>query len=265
MSTTLTEPAPPHLAFALPSDTGVATVARGSRHRRSAAFYAAGVLVTAGAAALGARHSGRVAALAGGGAALLVALVRSQRDRWFSDEPDYEVVGTLGPLEIRQYAPCVEARTEVTNAGLDQAMSEGFRRLAGYIFGGNVRREAVAMTTPVIARGQAIAMTTPVLSAGSGGGRLISFVMEPGHTRASLPAPTDARVELVDVPARRVAVLRFRGRHRGGRMQAREDELIRLVAKHRLVPTGAPVFAGFDPPWVLGALRRNELWVELAA
>ena len=65
-------------------------------------------------------------------------------------------------LEIRNYGPRIAAETTVFGDE-DKALSDGFRRLAGYIFGGNHGSAKIAMTAPVARQsGQKIAMTAPV-------------------------------------------------------------------------------------------------------
>ena len=61
------------------------------------------------------------------------------------EEPAYELVRAYSDFEVRDYATNVQAR--VRTAG--NAPSGGFRRVAGYIFGGNQTGESIAMTAPV--------------------------------------------------------------------------------------------------------------------
>ena len=95
-------------------------------------------------------HPGRVA----GGAALLAAVGAAA---WFVtqgrrvEEPACTVEARDGDFEVRRHAPRVVAETEVTGTR-DVASNEGFRRIAAYIYGGNHRRERVAMTAPVSQR-----------------------------------------------------------------------------------------------------------------
>ena len=64
------------------------------------------------------------------------------------EEPPYEVINAHDGFEVRRYGPTVQAR--VQTAGRDGgAASGGFRRVAGYIFGGNSERTSIAMTAPV--------------------------------------------------------------------------------------------------------------------
>lgn len=51
--------------------------------------------------------------------------------------------------DVRRYAARVVAETLVMGGSFHAAGNEGFRRLAGYIFGGNRIRQTIAMTAPV--------------------------------------------------------------------------------------------------------------------
>ncbi|MEI8256072.1 MAG: heme-binding protein, partial [Deltaproteobacteria bacterium] len=67
------------------------------------------------------------------------------------DEPRFSVELHDGDFEVRRYEPRVVAETLVTGPS-SGAANEGFRRLAGYIFGGNRGRASIAMTAPVSQR-----------------------------------------------------------------------------------------------------------------
>jgi hypothetical protein len=69
------------------------------------------------------------------------------------------------------------------------ARSDGFRRLARYIFGGNVSRQSIAMTAPVA---QQIAMTAPVAQMpAEGGAWAIRFFLPAVLTVETAPVPFD--------------------------------------------------------------------------
>lgn len=248
--------------------SSIVTRARRSLTGRNVAFWStlatAPVAFGAGiAAAMGSRRAGLIA---GGIAALGIAAVRWQLQRWFTAEPDYRVEQHIDHLEIRRYLPRVEARTRLDGGefrDFDAALDEGFDWLAGYIFGGNTTGESLAMTAPVITKGERLAMTSPVITNYEAGEHVVSFVLPPARTLASLPRPRDRRVELVEVPERRVAVLRYRGRYRGEEVLAHQRKLLQHVTAAGLPARGEPFFAGFDPPWTLPLLRRNEVWIEL--
>ena len=64
------------------------------------------------------------------------------------EEPNYRIEKDCGSFEVRVYEPVVAAETVVTGAFGD-GTNEGFRRLAGYIFGANKPNAKIAMTAPV--------------------------------------------------------------------------------------------------------------------
>lgn len=164
-----------------------------------------------------------------------------------TEEPHYDVVEQVGDAELRAYAPRLAAET-VVPGGAEAARGEGFRRLAGYIFGGN-------------AGGSRIAMTAPVAQAPAGAGWSIRFYL-PADV-ADPPAPRDARVHIVTVPGETMAVLRFSGIASDGAIAAQRARLLGLLAPSGWQPAGPPVTWFYDPPWTLPPFRRNEVAVPV--
>jgi hypothetical protein len=253
----------------LAGDAGehVATHGKNPLTWRKVAFWSGIITLPAAVAVLGSRRSRVAGGVAGGLTALALAGLRWQFQRWFSAEPSYDIEKRIGKLEIRRYAAHVEAFTRVLTSNHDEALENGFRRLAGYIFGGNHRKETLEMSAPVTTRtddhGEKLEMTSPVINQRSGNSHVMSFVMPPGRELASLPEPTDDLVELDVVPARRIAVLSYRGRYDASSVRQHQDELLGEVRSAGLHPVGTPLFAGFDPPNTIPWLRRNEVWVEV--
>ena len=67
------------------------------------------------------------------------------------ESPDYEVLRVLTrKAEIRRYPALVLAQTQLPTNTYDENSNMGFRRVAGYIFGGNDSGQKIAMTSPVI-------------------------------------------------------------------------------------------------------------------
>jgi hypothetical protein len=185
-----------------------------------------------------------------------------------TEEPTYTAEQVTSRVEIRHYGPRVAAETTVT-ADEVAARSDGFRRLAGYIFGGNQVREKIAMTAPVAqqdgaTRGEKIPMTAPVSeSATSEGEWRIRFFMPAGKSIDSLPQPNDQTVQLVAVPAETVAVRRFSG-STSSRAVARETARLRqTLTETGFEAIGVPAAWFYDPPWTLPVLRRNEIAIPV--
>ena len=182
--------------------------------------------------------------------------------RWGTEEPRFTVLDTVGSgdtkVEIRRYADRIAAETTVA-ADEDAARNIGFRRLAGYIFGGNDGGAAIAMTAPVTqGSGRTIAMTAPVAQQG-GDRSTIRFFMPSKWTMDTLPRPNDERVALVEVPGEIVAVLRFSGDRSPAEVARRTSALRAALTGSGYQPVGEPVAWFYDPPFTLPFRRRNEV------
>jgi hypothetical protein len=185
-----------------------------------------------------------------------------------TEEPTYTAEQVTSRVEIRRYRPRIAAETTVT-ADEVAARSDGFRRLAGYIFGDNQAREKIAMTAPVAqqngaVRGQKIPMAAPVSESAIGEGEwLIRFFMPAGKSLDSLPRPNDQAVQLVAVSAETVAVRRFSGRTSAQAVARETTRLRRTLNATGFEATGVPVAWFYDPPWTLPVLRRNEIAIPV--
>jgi hypothetical protein len=196
-----------------------------------------------------------------------------------ADEPAYRVIEQDGAIEIREYDGFAVAETSVV-APFDEATGTGFRRLFDYISGANLGAAKIEMTAPVLTepKGEKIAMTAPVLaqprnemrevtssSLTPGGDEswTIAFVLPEGVTAETAPTPTDDRVTLRDLPSRRVASIKFTGRFRNAAAEEKRQLLADWLAARGRAHEGDWQFAGYNPPWTVPALRRNEVLVTL--
>lgn len=242
-----------------------------SRCRRASPAVEAG---RAGAAKLGARvapaallrHVVPVRSTAPLAAALALSILPEPAVAL--EQPKYRVVQELRGIELREYEAYLVAETEVTGSRAE-AGNAGFRRLAGYIFGKNEGERKIAMTAPVAQQeGARIAMTAPVTqqeAPGPGGSTwLIQFMMPSSLDRASVPVPLDPAIRFREVPARRVAALRYSGTWSEERYLEKLAELRAAMAAAGLRAAGEPVWARYDPPWMPWFLKTNEILVEVA-
>ena len=177
-----------------------------------------------------------------------------------TEEPAFEILGTEAGLEIRRYAARLAAETHVEASEM-AARSEGFSRLAGYIFGGNAGASRIAMTAPVAQEGTRIAMTAPVAQGSGADSQSIRFFL-PSALRDP-PAPKDARVRIVEVPGETVAVYRFTGSIAPDAIAAARARLLAALPATRWVAAGEPVTWFYDPPWTIPTLRRNEIAIPV--
>jgi hypothetical protein len=183
-----------------------------------------------------------------------------------TEEPAFTVASREGEFEVRDYPALVVAEVSVSGTR-DEASNAGFRLLAAYIFGGNTRRQSIAMTAPVVqerATSETIAMTAPVTQSGGNGAWVVRFTMPHTYTLETLPAPNDARVRLVPVPAQRYAVVRFSGLARPDDVERRTEALTGFMERQHLRAAGASSLARYNPPWTPWFMRRNEVWIPVA-
>ena len=165
------------------------------------------------------------------------------------EEPKYSVVSKTKTYEIRQYEPVIVAETKI-DSEFEKAGNEAFKILAGYIFGANKSKTKIEMTAPV----------NQIKSAS---GFVVQFTMPKQYTLETLPQPNDSRVELRQVPARKVAVLSYSGSWSEKRYNRKLAKLKNALENDNLKIQGEPVFARFNSPFQLWFLRRNEIWLEL--
>lgn len=179
------------------------------------------------------------------------------------EQPEYRVLESEGDLELREYSPYIVAETLVA-ADFDQAGNEGFRRLAGYIFGNNRSRQKLEMTAPVAqAPSEKIAMTAPVNMHRSGSSYRITFMMPSKYRLETLPQPVDPEVRLREIPAHTVAALRYSGRWTQQRYEDHRSQLETWIHKRGWEPAGEPILARYDPPFKPWFLRRNEVLIPV--
>ena len=180
------------------------------------------------------------------------------------EEPTFTVVQKTDVFEVRQYAPYLVAEVIVPGPA-SEAGSQGFSLLGGYIFGKNKGERKLEMTAPVIQTPAPVKleMTAPVTQAAAPGGFLVQFVMPKGFTLATLPEPLDARVKLREVPASRVAVIRFSGSWSQSLYNEQLDLLKTAVGKAGLSAQGEPISSRYNSPFSLPFMRRNEIWLNL--
>ena len=200
-------------------------------------------------------------------AALAVALLTGTTVARAIDEPTFVVARQLDGVDVREYAPYLVAEVVVPGPASD-AGNEGFKLLAGYIFGKNKGERKLTMTAPATqtvqtAKPQKIEMTAPVMQAATEGGYVVQFVMPAEFTLETLPEPTDPRVHLRAVPAARFAVIRYSGFWSDSNYEAHLATLRNAVEAAGLTTTGEPVYSRYDPPWKPWFMRRNEIWLKL--
>ena len=184
------------------------------------------------------------------------------------ERPDYDIMMSQGSIEVREYTPLLVAEVQTTG-DRDQAISKGFRKLADFIFGNNIKTSEIAMTAPVSqqpadGKSEKIPMTAPVSQQEAGENTWhVRFVMPSKYTMETLPKPENDEIEIKKQPAKTYAAIQFSGLKSKANIKKHEKQLADFLEGNNLTPQSAPIYAFYNPPWTLPFLRRNEVMVEV--
>ncbi len=180
------------------------------------------------------------------------------------EETAYTVEKTDGDFQVRLYAPHVVAEVLVDGT-LEDAGNKAFRPLFNYISGENRTQGKIAMTAPVAQQpeGQKIAMTAPVGQQAVSNRWVVTFAMPASFTLETLPEPTDKKVHLRTIAARRMAIVSYSGTWSRERYERHLTRLREWMTTNGLRGAGEPVWARYNPPFTLWFLRRNEILLTI--
>ncbi len=197
------------------------------------------------------------------GLLLVVMLLTGVRAMAIEEAP-YTVVKASGIFEVRDYDPHILAETLIDGT-LEDAGNKAFRRLFNYISGANHSRSSIAMTAPVSqeSKGEKIAMTAPVGQQRSSDTWAVSFMMPSSYTLATLPVPDDTSITLRQVPARRMAAVRYSGTWSEKNYLDYKERLENWIRENGFQISGEAVWARYNPPFSLWFLRRNEILIPV--
>ncbi len=175
---------------------------------------------------------------------------------------NYQVLEKDGKFDIRQYEDYWVVRTEIDDE-YQKSTGKAFRLLFNYISGKNKQQEKIAMTGPVIQqeKGEKIAMTGPVIQQKKGKSWIMEFVLPSKYNTIQPPDPLDPDVSIVKVPGYKAAAISYSGNLREEKYNTKTKELLDIVKLKGLQPIGEPFSAGYDPPWTIPFLKRNEVLI----
>lgn len=183
------------------------------------------------------------------------------------EQPAYETLKQDSGFELRRYNGYILAHVDV-EADFDTALNEGFRVLFNYITGHNKVRSKIPMTAPVTeeigASSENISMTVPVtMEPRREGVYRIGFIMPGRYTLETLPKPDSESIGFTEVPDHDVAVVRFSGHSHEPKVKEKMGELKEWLRVNSLVPKSNFRLARYDPPWIPGFMRHNEVMVDV--
>jgi len=184
------------------------------------------------------------------------------------EEPSYTVLEHKSGYELRQYDPYIVAETVVNSSEYNRDLNQGFRAVAGYIFGDNTTKEKISMTTPVLEQpgdqSEKIAMTVPVLEGQTDRAtRTVAFVLPSTYTLDTLPIPNNDQVNLREVDSRKVAALHFTWYGTPARVAAKKAWLLEQLEQDGFTVIGEAQAAFYNPPLSMPLVLRNEILIEV--
>jgi len=181
------------------------------------------------------------------GVFLIAQLLMSYKNKDI-ETPKYKVVKTYDSFEIRQYDSMILAQTIIQETSIKKSGNTGFRKVAGYIFGGNRNNQQIAMTAPVIME--------------VGDNTKMSFVMPGQYKMEDLPQPNSSEVKLVKAAPKKFAVLFFSGFASDEKINRKKELLREALKKEQISVKGDFSYLGYNAPWDLFG-RRNEVAIEV--
>ncbi len=162
--------------------------------------------------------------------------------------PSYSLIKKYGDVEIRQYPAMVIAQTQLSQSSMDNNMNNGFRNIAGYIFGGNDQNQKIAMTAPVVMKMSDTAT--------------MYFMMPKKYSVNQLPKPNSNNVKILEESSRVLAVIRYGGFSSEKKIEKYQKQLAEVISQNNLKTKGPYMYMGYNAPWDVFN-RRNEVAIEV--
>ena len=152
----------------------------------------------------------------------------------------YEVVKSMGDIELRYYPPSVMAEVQSANNS-----NNNFSDLFRYITGNNARNEEIAMTTPVHMQND-------------GNNNRMAFVLPKKYKEDTAPTPSNSNIKIYTSEAGYFAAIRYGGYSNADKVQTYTQQLLEGLNKEGIEVLGEMVVLSYDSPYKFYN-RRNEV------
>jgi hypothetical protein len=160
----------------------------------------------------------------------------------------YVINKKYSTFEIRNYEETLFTSVKLSTSGYKNSSSKGFSILAGYIFGGNERKEKISMTSPV-----AMTLEDSIT---------MMFMVPKDLKKEMLPKPNQSIIEFKKEPAKTVAAISFRGWANDKKIENYKQKLKVALDAEGIAYTNRFYFLGYNAPYEVFN-RKNEIIVEL--
>jgi len=162
------------------------------------------------------------------------------------EKASYKVIIKEGNFEVRLYEPMIVLVSQEN----DLKGTSGFNQLFNYISGRNKESRKIAMTAPVINNLDDEQFT-------------IAFVMPKKYSLEELPQPLHSELQFKEIPGRHVATISFSGNINQEIIEKKKNELMEWLKEKQITAIGSIELARYNPPFIPGLFKRNELLVEV--
>ena len=179
---------------------------------------------------------------------IAIAQIYLSRSTQQTEQHSYKVIKKFDKFEIRKYDAALFSSVKLNQKGYKESSSEGFRILAGYIFGDNETKEKIAMTSPVVME---LGDTSKMM-----------FMVPKNYNLKNLPNPKNSKIVFEKEEEKIIASIRFDGWADDEKIQKYKTILMNELVKEKLSYINKFSFLGYNPPYEV-MNRRNEIVVEL--
>ena len=179
---------------------------------------------------------------------IAIAQIYLSRSTQQTEQHSYKVIKKFDKFEIRKYDAALFSSVKLNQKGYKESSSEGFRILAGYIFGDNETKEKIAMTSPVVME---LGDTSKMM-----------FMVPKNYNLKNLPNPNNSKIVFEKEEVKIIAAIRFDGWADDEKIEKYKTILRNELANEKLNFINKFSFLGYNPPYEV-MNRRNEIVVEL--
>jgi len=179
---------------------------------------------------------------------IAIAQIYLSRSTQQTEQHSYKVIKKFDKFEIRKYNAALFSSVKLNQKGYKESSSEGFRILAGYIFGDNETKEKIAMTSPVVME---LGDTSKMM-----------FMVPKNYNLKNLPNPKNSKIVFEKEEEKIIAAIRFDGWADDEKIEKYKTILMNELVKEKLSYINKFSFLGYNPPYEV-MNRRNEIVVEL--
>ena len=160
----------------------------------------------------------------------------------------YDVLEKDEQFEVRHYKSLILVTTPMINLN---EKKNPFYKLFNYISGENDQKKEISMTAPVF------------MDQKNGMAETMSFVMPNDFSIKTTPVPIDQAINIEEINDYTVATIKFSGRLSQENIAEHQKILDNWIAAKKYQVIGQPKTAGYNPPFTIPALRRNEILVPI--